>query len=1067
MDMLTSLFDSFVEEARLALKVDGASAELSTTGALQKFLEKALATVSEKQLHLIPQTMTDPMAVGFKGFPDFRINDKQELLGWLEFKAVRDKDITNLRSKHDKQQKETFTSGLQNLIYTNGHQWELWQNSENIATVEFDAGLFNSDAHVLSSSSQIIELEHLLTLFTSFQLQPYKTIHKAVSALALRARAMKIALNKIGASKAGPYLTQLRDDFKGLLYRNGQPFTWANFVDSYVQISAFGALLWRLEARTEIGLDQHVGLKQGVHPLLYRCLSILWQKEAQVENLTPVLEELVRTINLIPLELFEPKRKGDEQEYSKDPIIHAYEPFFEAYDKDSRESSGVYYTPAELVQHIVNGVENLIIGSLGRKDGLLDENARFLDPATGTGTFLLGLAKEVERSADNAGLITENVISEVLTQRTSAFELFPGPYTIAHQRVEALLRRKGTPPEERLPIYLTDTLAGPEVNSLYTSGFGVAGKEIEEERFAADRIKTEEDILAIIGNPPWERLQKRNGGWDTFATTLMKEVTNATPPNRRKDLKSATDLFVAFWAWSLWALQDTETRQLPEPVIDTSNAHGIVAFVTNRTWIVGPSLIGLRNLVLKGVKEVWVYDLGGDVRGGSSDFLNKDNNVFNIQTGAAIVWLVFNKEYSGEPTVRYRRSSGRKAEKLHQLSLPFNRDDYEIVDGKTTFMPGGYPEALLRAPELPDLFDFEPYTGFQSGRDTKEYSPLGIEAADVYAEIKSPNREKINRIGTLGRWAGSELTDTQRELAWRTAAKARAGKKAPAISSLTPSKVQKIQYRPLDERHIYNDPAWIDWYRESLQDIYNFGETPTIISLPRDFGRGPLTTYTQLLPDQHAFNNRGGKAVFPLYKVGTHGREIGLSETVMKWAEKTYNEVGEPAAEKAFNYILAFLSATDYTEEFWTVLEASPPTVILSENRALAEEGAIIGEKLRAAWNKDVEHEGFRWGGSSSTLELGKATWKDDHIHFANQRWISGVDREIWDFSVSKYKVVQKYFAARQSWQQLSISQSLDALNVLASIRELLGLFSQANNLFHEVVSLRESQIQGNRTPQR
>jgi len=1065
MNALTSLFDSFVEEARHALRVDGASAELSTTGALQKFLEKALAIVSEKQLHLIPQTMTDPLSVGFKGFPDFRINESSELLGWLEFKAVRDKDITNLKAKHDKQQKETFVSGLQNLIYTNGWQWELWQNSEKIATVEFDPGLFNSDAPVLSSSTQIIELEHLFTLFTSFQLQPYKTIHKAVSALALRARAMKIALNKIGATKAGPYLTQLRDDFKGLLYRNGQPFTWANFVDSYVQISAFGALLWRLEARTEIGLDQHVGLKQGVHPLLYRCLSILWQKEAQVENLTPLLEELVRTINLIPLRLFEPKKKGDVHEYTKDPIIHAYEPFFEAYDKDSRESSGVYYTPAELVHHIVSGVENLIRQSLGRKEGLLDENARFLDPATGTGTFLLGLAKEVERAADNAGLITENVISEVLTQRTSAFELFPGPYTIAHQRVEALLRRKGTPPEDRLPIYLTDTLAGPEVNSLYTSGFGVAGKEIEEERFAADHIKTEEDILAIIGNPPWERLQKKNGGWDTFTTTLMKEVTDATPENRRKDLKSATDLFVAFWAWSLWALQDTETRRLPTPVIDTRNAHGIVAFVTNRTWIVGPSLIGLRNLVLNGAKEVWVYDLGGDVRGGSSDFLDRDNNVFNIQTGAAIVWLVFDKDFSGEPTVRYRRSSGRKADKLHQLSLPFNRGEYQEVDGKTTFMPGKYPEALLQAPELPDLFNFEPFTGFQSGRDTKQYSPLGVEAADVYAEIKSPNREKVTRIGSLGRWASNELTDTQREIAWATAQKLRSGKKAPAVSSLDPSKVQKIQYRPLDERHIYNDPAWIDWFREPLQEIYSLGETPTLISLPRDFGRGPLTTYTQILPDQHAFNNRGGKAVFPLYKVGTDGREIGLSRTVMEWAQKTYCESGEPAAEKAFNYLLAFLSAPEYANKYWTILEASPPTVILTDDRELAERGASIGQKLRAAWKKEVEHDGFRWGGSTSTLELGKATWKDNHIHFANQRWISGVDREIWDFSVSKYKVVQKYFAARKSWQQLSISQSLDALNVLASIRELLRLFPLADNLFDEVVALAEAQNQANNTP--
>lgn len=1052
-DSLSDLFDNFVDEARSAIAVEGASAELSVTGKLDRFLTDALAAVSQRELNIVQQTMTDEVATGFKGFPDFRVNRGTELLGWVEFKAVRDKNLAKLTSRHDKQQYNAFTSGLHNLIYTNGWQWELWQNSNKVATVQFPSDLFTSHEKQLTQSNVVEELEQLLRQFTEFRLYPYSSVHESVSALALRAKAMKLALNKVGPNKAGNYLNQLHSDFKDLLYRNGQRFNWENFVDSYVQISAFGALLWRLEAREEISLGQQVGLQQGTHPLLYRCLTILWQKDAQIEALTPLLEELVRTINLIPLGLFEPKQVNDRRQYVLDPIIHAYEPFFKAYDERSREAAGVYYTPAQVVQHIVSGVNDMLQGSMGRPDGLLDEQARFLDPATGTGTFLLGLAKEVEIAAENEGLPTDQVIYEVLTERTSAFELFPGPYTIAHQRLEAMLRTQGTPPSSRLPIYLTDTLAGPEVDSLFTSGFGIAGQEIANERTAADWLKTEEDILVIVGNPPYERINKADGGWDEFTQTLMQEVTNATPASRRKDLKSATDLFVAFWAWSLWALQDSDARRNPIPTIDTSESQGIIAFITNRTWIVGPSLVGLRNLVLKGAKEVWVYDLGGDNRGGSKDFLEGDQNVFNIQTGVAIVWLVFERSFEGEAKVYYRRSWGKRKEKLNELNKKFDRHKYELIENETTFTPGIYPDALLNAPEMPDLFNYTWFTGVQSARDTKDYSPLGIEKADVYDEVKhvkGQDRDKATLVGNLGRWA-KELTEAQRREAWSTAQSARAKKRLPTPSSLTPNKVKKIQYRPLDERHIYNDPVWVDWFREDLQAIYDVGDTPTLISLPRDFGKGPLATYTEILPEQHAFNGRGGKAVFPLYKVGDSGRDIGLTREVMTWANRVFGETGEPAAEKAFSYMLALLSAPSYAERYWMILEASPPSVPLTASGDLARRVADIGDALRSAWRKEADRDGIRWSGSGSG-ELGKATWSDGNIQFENGRRISGVSADVWNFTISTYTVVQKWFEARQHWSNLSLGQSMDALKTLASAREILHLMPQADDLLAEVL---------------
>src|SRR5690606_17940621 len=111
--------------------------------------------------------------------------------------------------------------------------------------------------------------------------------------------------------------------------------------------------------------------------------------------------------------------------------------------------------------------------------------------------------------------------------------------------------------------------------------------------------------------------------------------------------------------WALWALQSPSARQASAaaPRIDTRDAHGMVAFITNRTWIAGGSLTGLRRMVGKGAKEIWICDLGGDARGahGAASFAGGDGNVFGIQTGVAIAWVVFDRSFAGSPTVKYRR----------------------------------------------------------------------------------------------------------------------------------------------------------------------------------------------------------------------------------------------------------------------------------------------------------------------------------------------------------------------------------------------------------------------------
>lgn len=1056
-DALTSLFDSFVADARATLAVPGASAELSITGKLDKFLDSVLPTLASQPLHVTQQANTE------FGIPDFRVDYAGELLGWVEFKAVVGKNLSTLKG-HDKKQRDLFVSGLHNLVLTNGWQWELYQDGKLVKRAIFDSDLFSVETLLPPDPGAVGALGDLLGLFATFQLAPYTTIDAAVTALAFRARAIKIALVELGPAKSGAHLNQLRADFEALLYRNGQPFTWEKFVDSYVQIAAFGALLWRLEAGREISLAQQVALRPGVHPLLSQCLAILWSPQSQVATLTPLLGELCRTINLIPTELFAKPPRATGRKYVPDPIVHAYEPFFRQYDQASREANGVYYTPVEIVQQIVSGIDELLRSTLGREDGILDEKARFLDPAVGTGTFLLGLANEVAHEAEKVGLPTDQVVYEVLTTRTAAFELFPGPYTIAHQRLEALLSTLGAPPTQRLPIYLADTLAAPESDQLPLSGFGLAGDEIIAEREQADWIKTDEEILVIMGNPPYERVRVASGGWDVFAAALMRQVVDATPVDRRADLKSATDLFVAFWAWALWALTPPAKRRASgrAPHIDTVENHGIVAFVTNRTWILGPSLVGLRRLVRRGVRQVWVYDLGGDARGGSGarSFAGGDANVFGIQTGVAIVWLVFDRDFRGTPSVQYRRIFGKKSVKLSALAEPFNAAAFEDVRDSDLFVPIKWPPELATAPMLPDLFRTEPLTGIQSARDGSEYSPWAVDAAGVYSEVRMKPSAPVSRGGNLGRW--HDLNEAQRRTAWATAQSRRAGRSTPTRSSLTPDRVRPALYRPLDVRYVYDDPAWIDWYRKDLHRVYETGPVPTLVSLPRDFGAGPLAVHTDMIADQHSFKGQaGGKGIYPLWLPGDgrsdDGREVvggrlcGLAGPVIEWAHATFASSGSPA-ESAYDYILAVLSAPEYAERFWQELEVSAPRVPLTESIELAGEAARLGRLVRDAWERKVPTAGLKWSGQGHG-ELGSATLDGNELFFANGRSISGIPVGAWSFRVSDYVVLPEWFAARTHWTA-TISQSLDCLKTIAAVGALVKLGPELDGLLNRLVRL-------------
>jgi hypothetical protein len=143
--------------------------------------------------------------------------------------------------------------------------------------------------------------------------------------------------------------------------------------------------------------------------------------------------------------------------------------------------------------------------------------------------------------------------------------------------------------------------------------------------------------------------------------------------------------------------------------------------------------------------------------------------------------------------------------------------------------------------------------------------------------------------------------------------------------------------------------------------------------------------------------------------------------------------------EQAFDYFLAVLNAPSYTARFWKALEVDELRVPLTTDSSLFDRLASLGAKSRSSWMASREsRSGISWTGAGS-MPLGIATWDDETIHFANERRIEGVRKDAWDFQVSGYRVLQKWFSARQHWT-LTVANSLQALSTVIAVLDLVDL---------------------------
>lgn len=626
-----------------------------------------------------------------------------------------------------------------------------------------------------------------------------------------------------------------------------------------------------------------------------------------------------------------------------------YEPFLEAYDPVLREEYGVWYTPRPLVKYMVERVDTVLREDLGRPLGLADPGVVVVDPACGTGAYLLACLDRIEQTLkDQKESMVEAKLRTAATERLIGFEILTAPFVVAHLQIGLYLREKRVPlgEEQRAAVFLTNALTGWDDGPHPTLPI----PELAAERDAAERIKQHAEVLVVLGNPPYEALADVPVGEERALREAYVTTKRAPAPVGR----ATNDLFVRFF------------RVAERAIVERPPEHGVVCLVTKSVWLDGMGHVGMRERFLDVFSRIWIDNLNGDSRetGKRTPEGKPDPSVFSlganrspIKSGVAVATLVRKPERpaEGDAEVVYRDLWGKtKLVELAATSDLTGTSGYRRVATQARlgfpFAPRSVRDGYFTWPSLTELFPFS--------------SPGVITArADLVEDIdQGALRDRIGKY-----FDPAVPFEALRDL---TPAAVRSTKRFDARDvrtklsrrGLSPGEFVRFLYRPFDSRWLFWEPdtKLIEEKRPQLRAQWFDGNVMLTAAARERKGYSPPVV-TTALGSFHTVES--GASYFPLkVKPGTLPSDLfdesgdasdsvpNLSREAVAYL-KQVGMVDDP--EVLFYHSLAVLHAPAYQTESSGALRQDWPRVPLPEDPEDLEWSARLGRRLAALLDVD------------------------------------------------------------------------------------------------------------------
>jgi len=982
------------------------------------------------------------------GNPDFRIWDgKENIVGYIEAK----KPGENLELIERTDQLKRYLKTFPNLILTDFYEFRLYRNGQLVDRT-FIARKALAKRGISPPAENMEQFHSVLLKFFAFSLPKVTTAGQLARELALRTRFLRdevIGVELEQQQKGNGELYGFYETFKKYLIAK---LTEKEFADLFAQTITYG--LFAARTRSANGFNRKLAYDLipktiGILRNVFRFVSqgdLPPHLEVMVDDIAEVLN--ATNVNNILHQYYRAGR-------GEDPVVHFYETFLSEYDPTTREKRGVYYTPEPVVRYIVHGVHELLKSGFDLADGLASREVTLLDPAAGTLTFPAEAIKlavaEFTGKYGEGGI--NSLFKEHLLPNFCAFELMMAPYAIGHIKMSFLLDELGytMSDQERFRLYLTNTLDMEDLAQTHIPGL----ESLSNESHEAGRIKKEEKILVIMGNPPYSGISANKNEW---TEKLLKTSLDGAQSYYEIDGKKLEEK-------KLW-LQDDYVKFLRFAQWKIHKAgKGIVGMITNHSYLDNPTFRGMRQSLMKTFDEIFILDLhGNSLKKETTPDGTTDENVFDIMQGVAIA--IFIKTGKSKVCRVYHHDLfGRREHKYEWLDLhSLNRKDYQQLTPKTPWY------FLIKR----NTSDIEHYNQWMRVNEIFPVNNVGI----VTARDKFAVDFTLHVLrGRILQFRDLKIEDIffKDSYKLKDTSTFKLNKYRLALSQDTEwnNHFESILYRPFDHRIVYYSPCVVE---RPIQDLMeNLLKENIGLAVGRqgqvagDRHLWNLIFVTDSIIDFNLFY-RGGELLFPLYlykrdetkkrrgfqtmmlfepeeEYGNGGRKPNIAPVVFEKLKHYHGQ--QPTPEQILYYCYAVLYSNQYRAKYAEFLKIDFPRIPFTADHdlflKLTEVGKSLAE-LHLLKSRQLNKPVIRYRGRGEDL-IEKIVYNEERkIVFINDyKYFEGIAPEVWAYHVGGYQVMEKYLKDRKG---RLMDDPATYCKIATAIHETIQIQAKIDNLY-------------------
>lgn len=820
-------------------------------------------------------------------YPDGRIKKGNMIIGWVENKDAKDDLYKEIRKKQSKQYP------LDNTIFENSKELVLYQNGKEVNRI-----------NILDSE----KLDKVLIKFVNFKPEEYKKFQDAF----------------VNLKRILPELAEdLRDFFK---YDGTRGSPKASFRINHLfreNLDDFTAMCQR---SINHNITEEIAIEMIIQHMLTRDIFVMlfYNQNFHRNNIiSKSIEDILENINQKSAEI---SRKIDsymhvlnsytsnlDKKDKQDILKTFYSDFYKALNSKKADVQGIEYTPIQIVKFMVEASERLLYRHFNKK--LSSKNVNILDPCSGTGIFMAEIIDKI-----NLSNLEYKYKEELFSNEIDIM-----PYYISNLNIENAYYERTNNYEIFENMCFLDTLEF-QIKSEKTSFLGM--EEFNKENVERAIRQYKKKINLIIGNPPYNANQKsendnnKNKVYSDLDRRIKETYINESTAQKTKQY----DMYKRFIRWA----SDRIHRE----------DDGIIAFITNNAYLDSRQDDGFRKTVQKEFDYIYIVDLKGNARKRNKA---EGGNVFNIQTGVAIMFLIKKAKNNSKKKadIKYYNvgdylSGEEKLMALQRDIFDFdfediipdkngqwlNQTDNDFYEHLALIDKNVKNQKVGKAIEQKAIFKLFSL-GIATNRDDWAYDfdkEQLTKKVKYFLKIYNKDRNSFKGINYLNENKNEELDYS---IKWsRDLKKDAASNKEYKFNK---SNIRESLYRPFVYSYLYFDDGIIDvkGINNTMFPKEDFNNISLTFTNPEKLWKF-ANLVSLKLSDLHVFTP-SGTINAPLYIYENGEKKINITDYALKEFQKKYKEYA--THENIFAYCHAILSSPKYQKKYEENLKTDYPRI--------------------------------------------------------------------------------------------------------------------------------------------